>query len=42
METRPMSRKSRDLLNSKFLLNCCSEKERKEKKQREIEVMLCT
>jgi hypothetical protein len=39
-----MSRKLRDLSNSKFLLNCCSEEERKEKKQREIEieVMLCT
>jgi hypothetical protein len=39
METRPMSRKLRDLLNSKFLLNCCSEEERKEKKQREIDAV---
>jgi hypothetical protein len=34
-----MSRKLRDLLNSKFLLNCCSEEERKEKKQREIDAV---
>jgi hypothetical protein len=40
METKAMNRTLRDHLNSKFLLNCCSE--RKKKREIDIRVMLCT